>query len=60
MKDFKIISSLLKNFTESFCFYDECKKKIEISHLSNIRCTKQPLKNNDIFEYKETINMLHY
>ena len=58
MKDFTIVSSLLTFCTEMFCCCSECKKKIEMSHLSNTHFTKLPLWDNAIFEYKEKINML--
>lgn len=52
-KNEKWKSSLLTFCEEIFCCFNEYQRKVKISHLSNAHFTKQPLWNNNIFEYKE-------
>ena len=53
MKDLTINSSSYTFYKEVFCSFDKCKRKPDISHLPNVNFIKQPLWNNEFFQYNE-------
>lgn len=42
-------------YQEIFNYYNECKKTIDVSNLSDIKFAQQPLWINNLFQYKGQI-----
>ncbi|XP_062574193.1 uncharacterized protein LOC134236030 [Saccostrea cucullata] len=52
LENFSLISHLSTFYKEIFCYFNECKKEIEISNLSNVKFAQQPLWNNILYQFK--------
>lgn len=48
-ENFTSISKLPNFYKEIFSYFNECKKTIDVSNLSDVKFAQQPLWNNNVF-----------
>lgn len=51
-ENFTLISKLPIFYREIYNYFNECKKAIDVSNLSEVKFARQPLWNNNLFQYK--------